>query len=135
MFYITKEASFAAAHRLPWHKGVCSRLHGHTYRVKVTLGREKLDKNRIVFDLQVLGGMLQDVISAFDHQNLNDIIDNPTCEELAIRIKREINALLESKIGAEEYKQLFISSVLVSESSGSEVVYIPKKSEELNESE
>jgi len=29
--------TFAAAHHLPWHEGRCRQLHGHTYRLEVTV--------------------------------------------------------------------------------------------------
>ena len=41
--YIAKEFTFDAAHQLPSHCGKCARLHGHTYRVVVTLFGEMID--------------------------------------------------------------------------------------------
>uniref|UniRef100_A0A6M3KTV2 Putative 6-Pyruvoyl tetrahydrobiopterin synthase n=1 Tax=viral metagenome TaxID=1070528 RepID=A0A6M3KTV2_9ZZZZ len=34
---ITKEFTFEAAHRLPLHTGACANVHGHSYRVRITL--------------------------------------------------------------------------------------------------
>lgn len=35
---ITKQFRFEAAHQLPGHDGQCARLHGHSYRIEVTIG-------------------------------------------------------------------------------------------------
>lgn len=37
MTSITKEFTFAAAHRLAGHEGLCKNVHGHTYTVHVTI--------------------------------------------------------------------------------------------------
>ncbi len=34
---LTKTFHFEAAHHLPGHRGKCARLHGHSYRLEVTL--------------------------------------------------------------------------------------------------
>jgi 6-pyruvoyltetrahydropterin/6-carboxytetrahydropterin synthase len=34
---VTKEFTFDAAHNLPNYHGKCERLHGHTYRIQVTI--------------------------------------------------------------------------------------------------
>jgi 6-pyruvoyltetrahydropterin/6-carboxytetrahydropterin synthase len=39
---ITKEFSFDAAHMLAGHDGLCKNVHGHTYKVLVTLTGDKL---------------------------------------------------------------------------------------------
>ena len=46
---ITKEFTFDAAHKLDWHQGKCKNLHGHTYKLQVTVVGE-LNKNGIVID-------------------------------------------------------------------------------------
>ena len=39
---ITRHFSFDAAHYLPGHEGKCQNLHGHTYKLEVTIGRDSL---------------------------------------------------------------------------------------------
>jgi hypothetical protein len=34
---VTRSFTFDAAHVLPWHPGRCRNLHGHTYRVEVSI--------------------------------------------------------------------------------------------------
>ena len=44
MYKVTKEFSFSAAHRLLNYKGNCKNLHGHNYKVFVTLSRNEIDE-------------------------------------------------------------------------------------------
>lgn len=80
---VTRSFSFDAAHELPWHAGKCRRLHGHTYRLEVTVGGP-LDENGVVLDFDDLSTVVRrEVIERFDHRFLNDLLDNPTAELVA----------------------------------------------------
>ena len=80
MVTITKEFSFDSAHNLPWHKGKCFNLHGHTYKLSVTIGAA-LNENGIVMDFGDLKEIVKrKVVDKLDHHYLNDIFDNPTAE-------------------------------------------------------
>ncbi len=79
---IVLQSHFDSAHKLPWHEGKCSNLHGHTYQVEVTF-EGKLNKNGIIEDFGSLKFRLNQTSDYFDHKYLNDIIDNPTVERLA----------------------------------------------------
>lgn len=87
MHEIFKEFTFEAAHRLPNlpadHK--CSRLHGHSYRVILTV-QGPLDADRgWVQDFGDLKDAWKPVEAQLDHYYLNDIpgLENPTSEVLA----------------------------------------------------
>ena len=45
---VTKEFTFDAAHLLVDHEGQCANLHGHTYKVQVTLTGEVGDEGMLV---------------------------------------------------------------------------------------
>lgn len=66
MTKVTKTVKFDAAHVLTNHQGLCKNLHGHTYRVDVTVvGDESSD---MVIDFKELKNLANDVIcSVFDH--------------------------------------------------------------------
>jgi 6-pyruvoyltetrahydropterin/6-carboxytetrahydropterin synthase len=82
---VTCSFTFEAAHRLPWHAGRCRNLHGHSYRLDVTVSGP-LDANGVVIDFDVLSEVVRiEVIDVWDHQDLNLVIDNPTAELLAHR--------------------------------------------------
>lgn len=83
---ITRAFTFDAAHVLPWHSGKCSRLHGHTYRLEVSV-TGTLDDNGIIMDFGDLKAIVQGhVLDPLDHTLLNDCIDNPTVERVASSI-------------------------------------------------
>jgi 6-pyruvoyltetrahydropterin/6-carboxytetrahydropterin synthase len=80
---VTRTFSFEAAHQLEWHSGPCKNLHGHSYRLEVTVSGA-LDNNGIVIDFADLSAIVQrEVIDAFDHTYLNDLLPNPTAELIA----------------------------------------------------
>jgi len=47
------EFTFDAAHRLVGHKGLCSNLHGHMWRVVIDIEGEKLDDIGILWDFGI----------------------------------------------------------------------------------
>ena len=82
---VTCSFSFEAAHSLAWHPGKCRNLHGHSYRLDVSV-EGPLDPNGVVLDFDTLKALVQtQVIDVWDHRNLNDVLDNPTAELLAQR--------------------------------------------------
>lgn len=81
---ITKIFTFDSAHRLSWHKGKCSNLHGHTYKLEVTV-EGLLDENGIVIDFGDLKKIVKkEILDKYDHQDLNKFWDNPTAENMAL---------------------------------------------------
>jgi 6-pyruvoyltetrahydropterin/6-carboxytetrahydropterin synthase len=78
------EFYFAAAHRLPRYEGPCFRMHGHNYKMFVSVEGEVDPKPGMIFDFGVLKQVVQEhVMSRVDHRNLNDVLDNPTAENIA----------------------------------------------------
>jgi 6-pyruvoyltetrahydropterin/6-carboxytetrahydropterin synthase len=85
---ITVSATFAAAHRLPEHEGKCSRLHGHTYGLEVTVEGTPQTAGPaagMVMDFADLRAKVNElVVERLDHQLLNDVFDVvPTAEAVA----------------------------------------------------
>ncbi|MBU0791701.1 MAG: 6-carboxytetrahydropterin synthase QueD [Gammaproteobacteria bacterium] len=87
--YVTKVFEFHAAHWLKSHQGVCSRLHGHSYKLEVTCKGE-LNEEGMVVDFSELKEVVEKlIISQLDHECLNDILqfeNDPTAERLAVFI-------------------------------------------------
>ncbi|MDR1886122.1 MAG: 6-carboxytetrahydropterin synthase QueD [Synergistaceae bacterium] len=80
---LVKEFTFDAAHNLVKYHGKCERLHGHTYRMAVTVSGRPGEEG-MVMDFAELGDMVKrEVVSKFDHSYLNDIIPQPTAENIA----------------------------------------------------
>ena len=84
---LVKEFSFEAAHHLPKvpkdHK--CRRLHGHSYRVCITVKGEVDDEMGWLVDYGEIKACIEPIRQRLDHYYLNEIegLENPTSEVLA----------------------------------------------------
>ena len=68
MITVTKTVKFDAAHVLTNHQGLCKNLHGHTYRVDVSVAQAEDDERDMVIDFKDLKGIANEVIcDRFDH--------------------------------------------------------------------
>ena len=85
MFRVTKEFKFDSAHRLEGYEGNCSHLHGHTWRLAVTLEGTYLAPSGMLMDFKLIKSVVNEIIvEELDHVYLNDVLDvNPTAENLA----------------------------------------------------
>jgi 6-pyruvoyltetrahydropterin/6-carboxytetrahydropterin synthase len=83
---VSRRFSFEAAHQLPWHPGKCASLHGHSYRLEITVTSD-LTADGIVIDFSDLkASVTKHVLSDYDHAFLNDFLPNPTAELIAADI-------------------------------------------------
>jgi len=87
MYELIVESEFSAAHRLREYDGACEKLHGHNWRVRMTVAGERLDELGMLMDFRELKRVLNEVTERFDHVYLNDLADfeeqNPTTENVA----------------------------------------------------
>ena len=87
LFKLTIKSHFVAAVKLPGYNGPCGRLHGHTYKVKVTVVTNKLNKDGMIIDHYKLQEKLNETLSVLDHNYLNDLehfkTSPPTSENIA----------------------------------------------------
>lgn len=89
---VTVAFTFEAAHQLPWHPGRCRQLHGHGYRLEVTV-EGPLTEQGIVVDFDDLRAQVErEVLDRYDHHYLNDLLDNPTAELIAHDIWKHLEA-------------------------------------------
>jgi 6-pyruvoyltetrahydropterin/6-carboxytetrahydropterin synthase len=101
---ITKIFEFDSAHKLDWHSGKCKNLHGHTYKLEVTISG-KLNKNGIVMDFSDLKKIVNEcIIDKFDHKFLNDTFENPTAETMTVVFFQLILEKLPEDITLKEVK-------------------------------
>jgi 6-pyruvoyltetrahydropterin/6-carboxytetrahydropterin synthase len=78
------EFTFAAAHRLPRYDGPCFRMHGHNYRMFVALEGEVDPHSGMIVDFGKVQEVVREhVLARTDHRTLNDVLDNPTAENIA----------------------------------------------------
>lgn len=92
MFEAKVRDHIASAHILHGYDGACSRLHGHTWKVEVTVVGDKLDAVGLLADFKILKQKLKEVLVPLDHVNLNELPafagTNPSTENLAKHIFR-----------------------------------------------
>lgn len=85
---IYKEFSFEAAHFLPsappGHPN--ARVHGHSFRVRVTLDGEPNETTGVVMHLDDVESAVADAREALDHRFLNEVdgLSQPTLERISI---------------------------------------------------
>jgi 6-pyruvoyltetrahydropterin/6-carboxytetrahydropterin synthase len=103
MVYVTRRASFSAAHRLfnpAWPDsrnfevfGKCNNPngHGHNYDIEVTVAGDPPGDTGMVIDLKKLADIVErEIIDRVDHKNLNVDVDFmrgiiPTAENMAVQ--------------------------------------------------
>ncbi len=94
---LNTEFKFDAAHAIEGYDGKCSRVHGHTYRVRVTAKSHKLNPSKylqtpdMVCDFRELKWPAKDLEKGgFDHCLLNEHVPvATTAERLAEYIHKE----------------------------------------------
>jgi 6-pyruvoyltetrahydropterin/6-carboxytetrahydropterin synthase len=105
---ITKIFSFDSAHQLEDYEGKCRQLHGHTYKLEVTVKGE-MGESGMVFDFSILKKVVTErVISQLDHKYLNEVFDfNPTSENMVVWIFEQIDGCFEGQPCALECVKLW----------------------------
>jgi 6-pyruvoyltetrahydropterin/6-carboxytetrahydropterin synthase len=122
MYEITVEKDFDAAHFLRGYQGKCEALHGHRFKVAVTVKTDNLNDIGLGYDFTELKQKLGEVLSRFDHTCLNEIAPfkriNPSSENIATTIYRELKRKLKAT-------SVVITAIEVWESPQSRVTYRP----------
>ncbi len=122
MFEISVEETFAAGHALRGYQGKCEKVHGHNYKVLVTVEGERLDSAGLLVDFVEVKRLLRAVIERLDHEFLNDVPPfdalNPSAENMAKYFYDEISQALPPSPAR-------ISSVKIWETDTSTATYRP----------
>ena len=89
---VTKSFGFEAAHYLPNYDGACNRLHGHSYKLQVTVEGAVDEASGMIIDFNLLKAVVKEkVVDKYDHQYLNEFFCNPTAENMVQHIFRELD--------------------------------------------
>jgi 6-pyruvoyltetrahydropterin/6-carboxytetrahydropterin synthase len=123
MFEVTVEQTFAAGHALRNYRGKCENVHGHNYRIEVTVKGEQLDSIGLLVDFVELKRLMKDVIDYLDHRFINDLEPfdklNPSAENIAKYFHDRITAGLSPEV------PIRLAQVKVWETDTSSAVYRP----------
>ena len=123
MYEVSVEQSFAAGHALRNYKGKCENVHGHNYRVRVTIEGEQLDEAGLLVDFLDVKRLMGGAIEYLDHRFINDLppfdVLNPSAENIAKYFYDRVSA------GMKNDAPVRISEVRVWETDTSSAMYRP----------
>jgi 6-pyruvoyltetrahydropterin/6-carboxytetrahydropterin synthase len=112
--------NFSAAHQLRGYRGKCEHLHGHNWKVTITLSTQKLDEVGLAIDFGEVKQMLSGILQKMDHTFLNEHPyfqkSNPSSENIARYVYDSARPLLPKK-------KVKVESVAVWESERTKAVY------------
>ena len=98
MFLVTVEGSFSAAHLLAGYQGKCEKLHGHNYKVRVSVAAKNLNRQGMVIDFTILKQELHKILEILDHSFLNEHQEfadgTPTAERIAYYVYCQLKQVL-----------------------------------------
>jgi 6-pyruvoyltetrahydropterin/6-carboxytetrahydropterin synthase len=87
MYEVKILSHFAAAHQLRGFRGACEQLHGHNWKVEVSLAGERLGEDGMLIDFQVVKDATKRALEKVDHRFLNELGPfqkvNPSSENIA----------------------------------------------------
>ena len=123
MFEVTIEETFAAGHALRNYKGKCENVHGHNYRVRVTMQGEQLDAAGLLVDFVDIKRLMGGAIEYLDHRFINDLPPfdeiNPSAENIAKYFYDRLSAGWKNEVPVR------IAEIRVWETDTSSAVYRP----------
>ena len=73
---------FDASHHLTDYEGACERVHGHTYRLEIQVEDEVGECDMVLDFGDLKNTVKRKVLSKLDHCDLNEIMENPTAENI-----------------------------------------------------
>jgi 6-pyruvoyltetrahydropterin/6-carboxytetrahydropterin synthase len=98
MYHLTVHTHFAAAHNLINYQGDCENLHGHNWKIEVTVGTRELDKAGLGVDFKILKRETNRVLDQLDHKYLNELTPfrecSPSSENIARYLFEQLSGVL-----------------------------------------
>jgi 6-pyruvoyltetrahydropterin/6-carboxytetrahydropterin synthase len=98
MYEITVTSHFSSAHRLRHLRGKCEELHGHNWKVQVSVVSNRLGKEGVVIDFGILKQKVENVLKPLDHVYLNDLPFFSKVEPSSENIARHIFDRLKTEL-------------------------------------
>ena len=124
MYEVTIIKSFSAAHILSQVGGKCEELHGHNFKVELTLGAPVLNQSGLLIDFRLVKKWLGEILDELDHKHLNEISYfagiNPSAENVAKYIAEKIAP-------AAKAARVKVTRVKVWESENAAVTYVSEE--------
>ncbi|WP_225073017.1 6-carboxytetrahydropterin synthase QueD [Desulfuromonas sp. CSMB_57] len=113
MYHLTIKTHFAAAHKLMNYQGDCEHLHGHNWKIEVTVATRELDAAGLGIDFKILKRETNQILDQLDHKYLNEL---PFFREVSPSSENIARFLYESLVQRFAERQVRMESVKVWES-------------------
>ncbi len=121
MYELTVIRQFSAAHQLREFRGNCERLHGHNWKVEVSLTGEELNDAGVLIDFKEVKEATDRTLEELDHSFLNELShfrdQNPSSENIAAYIFEKLSSTLNSN-------QIKVTKVTAWESDSARASYL-----------
>jgi 6-pyruvoyltetrahydropterin/6-carboxytetrahydropterin synthase len=122
MYHLMIKTHFAAAHNLINYQGDCENLHGHNWRVEVTVAARELDKAGLGIDFKILKKKTNQLLDLLDHKHLNELEPfrkiSPSSENICRFLYEQLSQSLNNQ-------NIRVEKVTVWESENACASYIP----------
>jgi 6-pyruvoyltetrahydropterin/6-carboxytetrahydropterin synthase len=101
MYELRIISQFAAAHQLSGFEGGCENLHGHNWKIEVTVTGMELGMNGLLIDFKLIKEATKRALDELDHKFLNELDAfrslNPSSENIARHVFESISRSLKSQ--------------------------------------
>jgi len=121
VYELTVIRQFSAAHQLREFRGNCERLHGHNWKVEVSLTGEELNDAGLLIDFKEVKEATDRTLEELDHSFLNELPhfrdQNPSSENIAAYIFEKLSSTLNNN-------QIKVTKVTAWESDSARASYL-----------
>lgn len=92
---VTRHIEFEAAHMLYKYEGLCKNLHGHSYKLEVTIKGTPNEQYGFVMDFKKLNAIMKEIVP--DHMFISNktLPDNSTERQIVKILKKADMAIME----------------------------------------
>lgn len=94
-FEITTIRRFSAGHQLRLYDGSLEPIHGHNWKVRVTVWANQLDSIGVVMDFHELERLVDAIIAPMHNRHLNELATfeklNPSAENVAMLLGQQLH--------------------------------------------
>ncbi|MDD2321738.1 MAG: 6-carboxytetrahydropterin synthase QueD [Geobacteraceae bacterium] len=98
MYRLKISSNFASAHNLIHYQGECENLHGHNWKVEVSVTAKQLDKAGLGIDFKTLKAETKILLKTLDHKYLNELEPfkevSPSSENIACFLYHQLSSKL-----------------------------------------
>ena len=123
MYELKIETDFAAAHQLTMVGEKCENLHGHNWKIEVTVAGEKLDDGGVLMDFGIIKKNVHTIMETLDHKFLNELeLFGDTTPPSSENIAKYIAVSLREKLDSPDLR---VARVSAWESKNACATYIP----------